>query len=529
MKNFRKKYDFFLFTILAFVAVYLALDRNFPDRTYKGQYEIVSDKSLYYVYLPATFIYHWDVSKFKPGIDEVRGGFSLHHDNNKVIIKMTCGVAILWLPFFLVAHSIALITHQQADGFSLFYEHFAVIPGAIFLVLGLFFLRRFLLRYVNEIISWLTVLLVAAGTNLYFFSIDEGLMSHVHSFFLFSLYLFLLGKYLDHPMRPFRYFVGMCFVVALAVLIRPTNIFAIPWIFLLDADSWKTVKERFIYFLKPRFILTFILILFLVFLPQLIYWKYLTGKFLFYSYGSEKFSLWNKPMLIPFWFAPLNGLFLYSPMVLFFIAGAVWMAIRKKANGWFIIFLFFLLSYVFASWHCWYYGGSFGCRSMIEYYTLFSIGFAFFLKKVFSRKRIIAGILVFGCLAGCVFYNLRMTYYYRWPYFSTWAWDDFKNNLHEARMCHLPKISYHYINDFENSGTQYNPGTTSVYHSATIGGYVDQDRTQNATYYNQMNKMLRNPIRLITLKLWLNQPEGLKNTGVVYKCFVEDVNKQIIF
>ncbi len=70
-----------------------------------------------------------------------------------------------------------------------------IFPAVVYLILGLFFLKRFLDHYFRGWIPYLAVILVFAGTNLYFFSIDEGLMSHVYSFFLFSLFLFLVKKY----------------------------------------------------------------------------------------------------------------------------------------------------------------------------------------------------------------------------------------------------------------------------------------------------------------------------------------------
>jgi len=164
--------DLVFFIPLFAICLYLSYDINFLNRI-GGLPEISSDKAQYYVYLPATFIYGWDIHKFPAGIEKKCEGFHLDYKRNKLEDKMTCGVAMLWAPFFLVTHFIAVHWNLQPDGFSDFYERMTVIPGVFYLVLGLFFLRKFLGNYVTRKISYITVLLIFAGTNLYYYGIDD--------------------------------------------------------------------------------------------------------------------------------------------------------------------------------------------------------------------------------------------------------------------------------------------------------------------------------------------------------------------
>ena len=196
-----KQNEYIFFGILLILCLVISYTDYFKANPASGSYRISSDKAQYYVYLPATFIYGWDIHRFPENSDKERNGFVLDHQRNKIVTKTTYGAALLWSPFFLVAHFIELHENLEADGFSWFYERMTVIPGVVYLVLGLFFLRRFLSRYYSQWISYLTVILVFAGTNLYFYGIEDGLMSHVNSFFLFSLYLFLLKKFMLKSIR----------------------------------------------------------------------------------------------------------------------------------------------------------------------------------------------------------------------------------------------------------------------------------------------------------------------------------------
>ena len=509
------------------MCLYLSYDINFLNRI-GGLPEIRSDKAHYYVYLPATFIYGWDANKFPPGIDYKCQGFVLDKIHNKVVVKTTCGVAILWAPFFLATHFIAVHCDLQPDGFSDFYEKMTVIPGVFYLVLGLFFLRRFLSHYVSRKISYITVVLLLAGTNLYFYGIDDGLMSHVNSFFLFSLFLFLLKKLIDGSKKSYALFLGLSIVLSLAILIRPTNILLFIWVIFLDVRSWREIIKRLAVFLNPGYILIFLVTAFIVFLPQFLYWKYLSGHFVWYSYPGESFSNWNQPQLIPVWFSTLNGLFLYTPMALFFIAGIIIMMVRKIPNAAFLGFFFLLVSYVFASWYCWFFGGSFGYRPMVEYYALFSLPFTYFICSLSRMKNLYFQSLLIFLILFSVNYNLRMTYHQRWNTSSAWAWDDYLRYMENAGIYHCPRHSYTYIQDFENFGIPEIGPIRKCVHSPIWAGYVDKSIEFNRLFSQRMDNILGKPLKQVNAEVWINPGKKLK-TGTRFVCRIEDTQQKVYY
>jgi hypothetical protein len=87
------------------------------------------------------------------------------------------------------------------------------------------------------------------------------------------------------------------------------------------------------------------------------------------------------------------------------LLGLYKMYIRK--NPWFIPILIMLpvIVYLFSSWWCWWFGGGFGMRPMIDYYPLLIIPLGEILRtKIFYKKYIISFIL-----GGFVSLNLFQT------------------------------------------------------------------------------------------------------------------------
>lgn len=517
----KERVDWIIFVPLFFLGLYLAYDINVAHRQ-DNLPEIFSDKSDYYVYLPATFIYGWDIHKFPAGIEKKCEGFHLDYKRNKLEDKMTCGVALLWAPFFLATHFIAVHWGLQPDGFSDFYEKMTILPGIFYLVLGLFFLRKFLRKYFSPGISYLTVFLIFAGTNLYYYGIDDGLMSHVNSFFLFSLFLFFLKKFLDQEKKSFGLFVGISFVVSLAILIRPTNILLFTIMIFLDITSAKALWKRVLLFLKPAYILTFIIIAILVFLPQLFYWKYLSGHFLYYSYQGEGFVNWNNPQIIPVWFSPLNGFFLYTPLSLLFIAGIIIMILKKTPNGIFIGLFFLLVTYIFASWHMWYFGGSFGYRTFVEYYAILALPFGYFLSSLKALKNLYIRSLLIVFIVISSYYNLRLTYHQQWNPFSTWSWDDHLVHLDFAGLYHYNYDSYTYKQDFENFGSiDYQFPQRKCVHSPGIAGYINEDVETNGRFSRRLDVILHGQVKRVKASLWVNPGKKII-TKALFICKIHD-------
>lgn len=498
-----------IFGVLTAGMLLLAFRINFPGGKARSTGVFHSDKSIYYVYLPATFIYGWDARKFPSQCDTLYRGFILDGSSGKVVAKMTCGVALMWTPFFLVTHAAAVVFDQDPDGFSDLYQRMAVVPPVLFFVAGLFFLRRFLLRYFSSGIVWITLLTAVCGTNLLYYGLAEGLMSHVHSFFLFSLFLFLWKRFLEGNSRSERLFAAASFVFALAVLVRPTNVILFLAFLLLDARSLREAAGRIRLFLQPVRLVLFVCLCLIVFLPQMIYWKYLTGSFLHYSYGGERFTNWNGPVILPLLFSPFNGLFPYSPAALLFIAGSLWMAFRRKMNGVLGVVLFALTAYISGSWHMWFFGGSFGSRPFVEYFAVLAPGLAFLLERLRARGSLLARSVLALALVAAIGYTLRLTLTHTWYSGSVWDWDAFRARLEQAGIFRFSHGSVRFVNDFEN--TQSDPAleqTTVRSHSFRRSARMDPRHEFAVLYDRGMQGLLDQPVRHASARLMVSADDS---------------------
>lgn len=450
-----------------FITLVVALlidNRHHKSGTFNWTTPMWGDQAGYYVYLPGLFIYDFDAKSFPEKIEEKTGfGFSLDQDKNKVISRYTSGIAILQAPFFLIIHGLAGLMDQPQDGFSGIYHKVPDLAALFWCILGLFFLRNFLLFYYRPRTVWLTVLSLFAGTNVYYYAVESTGMSHIYSFGLFALVVWLTKIILsgDSNQLKFRYIL-LNLLFALIVLIRPTNILIFPFLFCLDCSSKEEFFGRIKRFLSFQPLLVLVLSFLLVFLPQFIYWKYAFGSYLADSYGGFGFTNWKSPKLAGLWFAPNNGLFLYSPLFLAAIAGLFLMIRRRLLNGWVILGTFLIASYVYASWFVFSFGCSFGSRNFVEYAVLFSLPLGYLYSRIPGFKSYVRYPVIL-LLIFLTLFNLRLAYSYpRCFHGSDWDFELYRsfvikiNKYHKSADLIQPEIM---LPANEYSKTIYLPAT----------------------------------------------------------------------
>ena len=164
-------------------------------------------------------------------------------------------------------------------------------------------------------------------------------IAHVYNFFLFSLLLYMIPRYLKKPGRLNSVLLGA--VLGWIILIRPTSIIVAILIPLYDVYTFTALKERIQFLIQHiRFLLWMIPGAFLFFLPQLLHWKEMTGHWLYYSYTEEGFKYWNEPKIAAVLFDVQNGLFLYSPLVLLMMAGIVLGLVKKSLQAPVVLLVF---------------------------------------------------------------------------------------------------------------------------------------------------------------------------------------------
>ncbi|HZL12009.1 MAG TPA: hypothetical protein VFC65_18655 [Prolixibacteraceae bacterium] len=371
---------------------------------------IDQDIIFYYGYLPATFIYHdWSfMFPDKPGFTGKVWSLSLPDGNR--IQKMSMGVAFLYAPFFAIAHIYTLATGGVANGYSPNYQIALVWAGLFYFILGLLLIRKILSLYFSDGVTASSLLVIGLGTNLFNYATWDGAMSHVYSFFLFALTFLIFIRWLDSPKILKTLLLGLC--AGLIVLIRPTDLLFVSFLsmlFFFQQKPWAE-KWQFMLDLKWKWL---ILIggVFLIWMPQFIYWKMNTGHWLYYSYIGEPFYF-KHPQILNGLFSYRKGWLIYTPVMSLALIGIFTLRNKLKVFFWPSLISILLVIYVTYSWWCWWYGGSFGSRPMIEFYVMLSIPLAAFLDWI-SHQRIVFKGLTGVLLIFFIWLNLFQTTQYR--------------------------------------------------------------------------------------------------------------------
>ncbi len=374
---------------------------------------IASDVMGYYLYLPAVVI-HKDVTlEFisenpKKFLNKI---WFLKSPTGNKVIQFTAGMSILYSPFFLMAHVSAPWFGYIADGYTPPYKIALLISCLFYFGLGLCFLRKILIKYFSAIVTSITLLSLAIGTNLLYYVTYEAPMSHAYSFSLIIIFLYLLIGWLEKPGYGKTILLGL--VTGMIVLIRPTNIIVIFLFFLWGIVSWKSFVRRIGFLLRYyKQILLMILAFFIVWIPQFLYWKAISDSYLYFSYGDRAWFFFNDPQVINVLFSYRKGWLLYTPIMVFSLIGIPFL-LKKHKRSFLPILIFLLLNiYIISSWWDWWYGGSFGLRAFIDSYGILAIPFASFTDWVISRKLFLK-ILFLTLFALLLFFNLFQIAQYR--------------------------------------------------------------------------------------------------------------------
>lgn len=367
----------------------------------------------YYSYLPAKYIYHNE--KQLDSFPDVDIPYSIIYDMKHLpatplgykMVQYTYGVALMESPFFFMAHSIAKNNGLAANGYSGVYHKFILISSFFYTLLALLFTYLILKRYFSITISYITILLLFIGTNLFWFSLKQGGMSHSPLFFLYSVLTYLSIKIDERPRIGIFILAGL--ICGLITLIRPSDVVCILIPLLFNVYNKETLKRK-LSLLKANIpgILVAIAVFMIPVIPQLLYWKEMTGNYFYYSYGTQTFN-WTKPKIIEGLFYFQNGWIAYSPVMIFSLLG-LFLYKRFRQFAFCIPVVFIIYIYIIYSWYCYTYINGLGSRPMIHIYTLMAIPLAAYIQRISEKalhKKIIFTTLVLLFISFNISYSIQ--------------------------------------------------------------------------------------------------------------------------
>jgi len=513
IKLFKNHYYLFGSIFIFFVVTFLAVGR------WKNGMLSGGDPWGYYLYLPATFLYH-DIDEnlertFNSRV-KYNKGFVIDpsnpcpipeaknvQDSNKRVAKYTMGIAILLLPFFIIAHCSAYLLSFPLDGHSAPYLFWIQASTIAYTMLGLYLLRKLLMRYFSLTSVHLTLLLYAIATNLFYFTTMNNPMSHPYLFAIYAAILLLTDDWYKYK-KNYSLF-ALAFLGGLATMIRPTEAIFVFIPMLYGVFSFKDLKARFAFiFDKWKIHLIAAIFAFIALLPQLLYWKMQTGHLFYYSYENESFDFKN-PHIFQGIFGYRNGWLAYTPIMYLSLIGIYALYKYRNPFRWPLFIFLPIHIYIIYSWWCWYYINGFGSRPMIEAMPILSLPFTAFFDNLASAqkykyaKRAITTIFILFC----VWANLLNTYQSIHGMFIT----EWGNSGFYWNVINKWKYNYEDVVTFDNGEIQPDSNKLNVvrtlyensFEEAQDSHYISKEKyTGNYSY--KLERGLKTPIYNVAIK-----------------------------
>ncbi len=248
---------------------------------------------------------------------------------------------------------------------------------------------------------------------------------------------------------------------------------------------------------------------------QMIYWKTVTGKWIFYSYGNEGFDFSN-PNIWKGLTSFHNGWLIYTPIMLLALLG---LFILRKKRDWFWPIVFFLPVHIYItySWWCWYYINGFGSRPMVETYALLSIPLGYSLHWLFKKpwsKYLAVGLVAFFGLLN-LFQTYQLSLGIMWSetaskayYISTFGKTklDYQDLVHYESNELQPnekkyvKVADLYANDFEDSlDINYQK---SIAYQGNFAYLLTKDQTYSPGLNTTLEAIQAKPGQYLRISAW---------------------------
>ena len=381
----------------------------------KGKINVIQyDVAGYYSYLPSLFIYKdikkldWrkEITKSRSiaGINDV----AFTHESGGKVMKYSIGMAISYLPGFAAAHLYAINSDSLANGFSLPYQLGLILIGWLYMLIALWYLRKILSVYYEDWIVAATLLIVALGTNYYIYAGSQSMMSHA---FLFMLYTLVIHNTIQwYDCKSYLRIAAIGLLIGLITITRPTEVLLTVVVLLWGVGNFNKLKARVqLLFEAKSYIVIAMIAAAMVISIQLIYWKYVSGDWVVYSYKNEGFS-WDGRYLRQCFIGFRKGWLIYTPIMILGILGLYPLYKNQKTKD--IskpLYLFLLINtYIVFSWDNYWYGGGFGQRAMISSYVLFAFPIAAWIYYISKKSTFIKSSTILF-IVFCIWLNVFQT------------------------------------------------------------------------------------------------------------------------
>ena len=315
-------------------------------------------------------------------------------DTGRHINFAPLGCALLWSPFYLLAHAgvlaaRALGARVAADGYSFPYVAAASYASALYGLAGLLLVHDTLRTHgrIPEPAATLSVAGLWLATPLLYYMTLAPAFSHGPGVFAVALLVWLSLRAAARPPGGMLEWAAIGAAGGLAALVREQDglFLIVPGGLLLyqamAGRAWGAAIAR-------AAAMGGAVVLALV--PQLLAYRALTGHFGPSRLVARKMS-WSSPHLLQVLFDPGHGLFAWSPLLLAATAGLVYLVGRRRDATAVLLALSLLLQvWINGAVESWTQAGAFGARRFVSSTPVFAWGLAALLAAVPVRRQRLA-------------------------------------------------------------------------------------------------------------------------------------------
>ena len=332
----------------------------------------------------------------------------------------TVGPAILWSPFFLLAHGTVLVAdafgaHIPTDGFSFPYRVLVAIGSAFYGYCGLLLSYLLARKFLNPSWALLGTLGIWAGSSLPVYMYFNPFWAHAHSAFVVALFLW----YWDHtrPNRTLGQWLLLGLISGLLV-----DVYFVNGVFLLiplveaiqDYVKELRLKDGAAVLHHLGANLLYLASFAIVILPTLITRKIIFGGI--FQFGAYMVLPWN--WRAPFWrsvlFSSDHGMLTWTPLLGFALLGLFLPFPGGKRIKFYLALAAVAFFYVISSYPYWDGLASFGNRFFISLTPVFVFGLAFLLERVGGLFRTFRAAYVTQGLVVSLFVLWNLAFIFQW-------------------------------------------------------------------------------------------------------------------
>lgn len=388
-----------------FLALFVFIFSLLLIRVWRIGWSLGSDGLGYYAHIRSAMIDHDldyanEFRNFNPLGHSVQSP-DIKTQTGHVPNKYPIGPALLWIPFFLLAHGVAWLCNVMGyavpmDGYSLPYQLFIGLGPQIYGLIGLFFVLCTTKRFYPANISLIGLIAVCLGTNVIYYLAVEPTMSHSFSLFTVSLFIFYgISNY--KKKTDFQFFLYGLLGGIMTLTRYQNGLFMILPLIEISERLWGSQKKILDLSKYLRTGLIYLSGFLLAILPQLIVWKIIYGDYFVYSYGSEGFDANLKPFYNVL-FSTNHGLITWTPLIFFCLVGLAYFIQKYKKFGFFFLSFFLMQYLVNSTWISHSFGSSFSIRTFINCTFIFSLGLSALLYRFKNYLLIFIFIISFFIL-----------------------------------------------------------------------------------------------------------------------------------